>query len=517
MKIERTKNASRNVVFGTIRKAYQLIVPFFMRTVIVYLLGPGYAGLNNLFTSVLQVLNLAELGVGSAMTFSMYKPIAEDDKDKICALMKLYRLYYRVIGIVVGIIGLSLLPFIPSLIKSDLPENVNVYVLYLMNLAATVLTYWLFSYRNCILTAHQRIDVPHRIALVTDTIKYIVQVFVLFAFHDYYLYVLAILFTQVINNCTTAFMSAKLYPQYSPKGNLAKDEVRFINGRIRDLFTSKLGGVILNSSDSIVVSAFLGLNMLTIYQNYYFIVSAIMGFVTIIFTSISAGIANSLVTETLDKNFNDMKKLCFMISWISGFCCACFLAIMQPFMEIWMGKELMQDIMFVVFFCMYFYILEIMTVINVYKDSAGLWHEDRFRPLASAFANLLMNVIMVQFWGLYGVILSTVLAVILVSMPWLLNNLFSLLFTREQLKVFLKKNAKYLCIVVVVLAFNTFICSFVNLGLWGTVIIRLAICIIVPNVLFYLIYRRTDEFKQSVILVDKMTKGRLHLSKVLGC
>lgn len=514
MKIERTKNASRNVVFGTIRKAYQLIIPFFMRTVMIYLLGPGYAGLNNLFTSVLQVLNLAELGVGSAMTFSMYKPIAEDDKDKICALMKLYRLYYRVIGIVVGVIGLSLLPFIPSLIKSDLPEDINVYVLYLMNLAATVLTYWLFAYKNCILTAHQRVDVPHKIALVTDTLKYIVQIFVLFAFHNYYLYVLAILFTQVINNCVTAYMSSKLYPQYSPRGDLDKEEVKFINGRIRDLFTSKLGGVILNSSDSIVISAFLGLNLLTIYQNYYFIVSAIMGFVTIIFTSISAGIANSLVTETLEKNFNDMKKLCFMISWISGFCCACFLAIMQPFMEIWMGKSLMQDFLFVIFFCMYFYILEIMTVINVYKDSAGLWHEDRFRPLASALANLLMNVIMVQFWGLYGVILSTVLAVVLVSMPWLLNNLFSLLFTREQLKVFLKKNFIYLGIVTLVLAFNTFICSFVNVRLWGTVIIRLVICIFVPNILFYLIYRRTSEFKQSILLVDKMTKGRLRLSKV---
>ena len=449
------------------------------------------------------------------MTFSMYKPIAEDDKDKICALMKLYRLYYRVIGIVVGVIGLSLLPFIPSLIKSDLPENVNVYVLYLMNLFATVLTYWLFAYRNCILTAHQRIDVPHKIALITDTMKYIVQVFVLFLFHSYYLYVLAILFTQVINNCTTAYMSTKLYPQYSPKGDMGKSEVRFINGRIRDLFTSKLGGVILNSSDSIVISAFLGLNMLTIYQNYYFIISAIMGFVTIIFTSISAGIANSLVTETLDKNFNDMKKLCFMISWIAGFCCACFLAIMQPFMEIWMGKALMQDFLFVIFFCMYFYIMEIMTVINVYKDSAGLWHEDRLRPLASAIANLLMNVIMVQFWGLYGVILSTVLAVVLVSMPWLMNNLFSLLFTREHLKIFLKKNAKYLCIVVLVLVFNTFICSFINIGLWGTVIIRLAICIIVPNILFYLIYRRTEEFKQSVVLIDKMTRGNLRLSKIL--
>ena len=140
MKIERTKNASRNIVFGGILKIYQIAVPFLMRTAMIYFMGVQYLGLNSLFTSILQVLNLTELGVGSAMVYSMYKPIAEDDTKTICALMRLYRLYYRVIGIVIAVIGGILTPFIPYLVKSDLPAGLNIYILYLFNLAATVLS-----------------------------------------------------------------------------------------------------------------------------------------------------------------------------------------------------------------------------------------------------------------------------------------------------------------------------------------------------------------------------------------
>ena len=148
MKIERTKNATRKIIFGVILKAYQIIVPFLMRTAMIYLRGVQYLGLNSLFTSILQVLNLAELGVGSAMIYSMYKPIAEDDNTTICALMKLYRTYYRVIGLVIAVIGCILTPFIPKLISGDIPQGLNIYILYLLNLGATVLSYWLYAYKN---------------------------------------------------------------------------------------------------------------------------------------------------------------------------------------------------------------------------------------------------------------------------------------------------------------------------------------------------------------------------------
>ena len=184
MKIEKTKNASRNIIIGVFLKIYQILLTFIMRTVMMYTIGVEYLGLNSLFTSVLQVLNLAELGVGSAMVFSMYKPIAEDDSLTICALMKLYKIYYRVIGGIILIIGLGLTPFIPKLISGNIPTDMNVYILYLLNLFATVLTYWLFAYRNSILQAHQRNDVVSKVTLGTETIKYILQITALVLFHN---------------------------------------------------------------------------------------------------------------------------------------------------------------------------------------------------------------------------------------------------------------------------------------------------------------------------------------------
>ena len=294
-KIERTKNASRNIFFGVILKAYQILVPFLMRTAMIYLMGVQYLGLNSLFTSVLQVLNLAELGVGSAMVYSMYKPIAEDDNTTICALMKLYRTYYRVIGLVIAVVGCALTPFISHLIKSDVPAGINIYILYLLNLGATVLSYWLFAYKNSILQAHQRVDVVSKVTLITSTIQYGLQLLVLWAFHNYYFYVIVMLATQALTNIVTAICADKLYPQFKPKGNIPKEEIKRINQRIRDLFTAKLGAVIIGSADTIVISAFLGLTQLAIYQNYYFIMNAVYGLILVVFSSVTAGMGNSLI------------------------------------------------------------------------------------------------------------------------------------------------------------------------------------------------------------------------------
>ena len=436
-KIERTKNATRNIIFGVILRAYQIIVPFLMRTAMIYLMGVQYLGLNSLFTSVLQVLNLAELGVGSAMIYSMYRPIAEDDNTTICALMKLYRTYYRLIGLIIAVVGCILTPFIPKLISGDIPQGINIYILYLLNLGATVLSYWLFAYKNSILQAHQRTDIVSKVTLITNTIQYVLQLFVLWIFKNYYLYVIVMLVTQALTNIVTAIMADKIYPQFKPKGELHKEEIHQINQKIRDLFTAKLGGVVVGSADTIVISAFLGLTTLAVYQNYYFIMNSICGFITVIFSAITAGIGNSLVTESSEKNYNDFKKFTFIICFILCICCCCFVGLYQPFMKLWVGKKFMLSFSFVILFCILFYCLELAMVWATVKDAAGLWHSDRFRPLIGACANLIMNIVLVQVIGLYGIILSTVFSYIFISMPWLIHNLFKFLYN-ESLKVYLK-------------------------------------------------------------------------------
>lgn len=514
MKIERTKNASRNIVFGIIQKIYTLAVPFLMRTLMIYFMGVQYLGLNSLFTSILQVLNLTELGVGSAMVYSMYKPIAEDDKEKICQLMRLYRTYYRIIGLVIAVIGCILIPFIPNLIAEDsfatLPSEINVYVLYGLNLAATVLTYWLFAYKNSLLNAHQRNDVASKISIITTTVQYGLQIAAICVFKDYYIYVIVMLATQALTNVVTAIVMTKMYPDYKPIGKLPKADVKGINHRIRDLFTAKIGTVVVTSSDTIVISAFLGLTVLAIYQNYYYILSAVMGLVAIVLQACTAGIGNSIIVETKEKNFNDFKKFTFIILWLVGFCTCCMLCLYQPFMQIWVGEELMLGFLAVCFFCIEYFAREINSFLNLFKDAAGIWHEDRFRPLVTAIINLVLNLITVNFWGIYGVIGSTFVTIICINIPWQLHNLFSTVFEKEKLKQYCINLVGYVLIAICVIVITYLICYFIPLeNEWVVLAIRLVICIFVPNLIFFIIYHQKKEFKQTLQLANRITRGKL--------
>lgn len=508
MKIERIKNATRNVAIGAALRLYQMVGPFILRTVMIHVLGMQYVGLNSLFTSILQVLNLAELGVGSAMVYSMYRPIAEDDEGKICMLMKLYRLYYRLIGGVICVLGLAIMPVLQKLISGDVPPDINIYILYILNLSATVLSYWLFAYKNSLLTAHQRNDVIDLITIITTTVQYLFQIAVLVIFKNYYYYIVVALLSQALLNVVTALVANKMYPQYHPSGEIDKDVMKSINRKIKDLFTSKLGEVIVNSADTIVISAFLGLTMLAMYNNYYYILTAVMGFVTLFFKSSTAGIGNSLVVESQEKNYCDLNKFTFLVSWIGLFCGCCLLCLYQPFMELWVGKDYMLELGCVVCFSVYFYVRVMNQVLIVYKDAAGMWHEDRFRPLCTALTNLILNLILVQIMGIYGVLLSTVLSTLFVGMPWVIKNLFSVVFKRNSID-YVKKLMQYVLVAVGAWFVTYFACVRVTGNLITVLVIRLIICVVIPNTIYVIIFHSRDEFKQTIRLFDNIVGRKI--------
>lgn len=515
MRIERTKNASKNITAGLFLKIYQMVMPFLMRTAMICYMGEQYLGLNSLFYSILHVLNLAELGVGNAMVFSMYKPIAEDDEAAICALMKLYRRYYRIIGCVIGTVGILLTPAIPQLISGDIPPELDVSVLYWMNLGATVLSYWLFAYRNCLLQAHQRNSVSSWIAVITTTVQYAVQLAVMILCKNYYIHVMIGLATQAANNVITAIVTHKMYPNYKAQGILPGEMTKGINRRIRDLFTGKIGTVIINNSDSVVISAFMGLTALTIFQNYFFIMTSVIGIAEITLQSIMAGVGNSFITETKEKNYKDLEKFSFLFLWLIGVCACCFLGLYQPFMELWMGKDRMVEYGVVICFVIYFVVYCFNRLLNICKDAAGLWHIDRFRPLVKAMINLGLNIWWVDKWGYYGILLSTVFSIAVVGMPWLLHNLFTHCFEKKWLWGYIKQVVKMMGLILLACVAVYCLCLPLRGGLILMILLRLVVCTIVPNILFFVLLRRSEQFRPSVVLLDRVTKGRLHLEKVL--
>ena len=509
MKIERTRNAARNMAFGGLLKLYQILLPFVMRTAMLYWLGVEYLGLSSLFTSILSVLSLAELGVGSAMVYSMYRPIAQDDTKTICALLRLYRTYYRIIGLVIGLLGLALLPFLPRLIQGSIPADLDLNTLYLLSLATAVLSYWLMAYRSSLLNAHQRVDVISRISLLTSTLTYGAQLLVLFFLRSYYGYLLAALAAGVLNNLLTARAAARMYPRCRPVGRLAPEQVHAINCRIRDLFTAKLGAVVVYSADTIVVSAFLGLTALAVYQNYFFVVSAVMGCIAIVFNACTAGVGNSLVVESREKNLRDLRTFTFLTGWLAGVCTCCLLCLYQPFMALWAGEGLTLKFDAVICFCVYFFVQELNTLLNLYKDAAGIWHQDRFRPLVTALTNLGLNLLLVQVWGIYGVILSTVIATLGVGMPWLLHNLFSTLFPSGALPGYLRLLARWAALTAAGCVFCLGLCLLLPFTGWAALAARGALCCVVPNLWFLLTCRGLTEFRQAAELAGRMTGGRL--------
>ena len=504
MKKNKAQNAIRNMVFGVILKLYQIVVPFIMRTILLYYLGIEYLGLNSLFTSLLQILNLAELGVGSALVFSMYEPIVQNDTNKICALLNLYKKYYRIIGLVISVLGLCLLPFIKVFIKGDIP--LNIYILYLINLSYTISSYWLFAYKNSLLTAHQRIDVIHKVTLLTDTIKYILQIIILIKFRNYYAYIILNVIGQILNNLFVAKVASKYYPQYKAQGLLNDREIMNINKKVKDLFTAKLGGVIVGSTDTVVISAFLGITVLAVYQNYFYILNSIIGFMVIIYHSCLAGIGNSLLTNTKEKNFRDFEKFSFIITWIILWCSICLICLYQVFMKIWVGKTLMLENSMVICFVIYFMVYEFNQIFITYKDAAGIWHEDRYRPLIVSVSNLILNIFLVQFIGLFGVLLSTILTTALIGIPWLIHNVFSKQFNIKPWKYILKE-IKFL----IVAMFAWGLCEFLFLFLYLDnnileLVVRGIICTIIPNFVFTLMYYKTDEFKYVVLTISRSMK-----------
>lgn len=508
MKIDRMNNMARNTIFAGIQMIYRTLVPFLLRTAMLYSLGVEYLGLNGLFASIIQMLNIAELGVESAIVFSLYKPIVDDDQKTICALMNLYRRFYMTIGLLIAAAGLALLPFIPKLIQGPIPSDLNIYILYLLYLAATVSSYLVAGYKKCILKAYMRNDIISKVMLSVSLTANAVQLVAICLMHSYYLYLTVAVFDRIAVNLISGACSKQRYPECQPYGQLDWEHRRQISGRIRDLFTVKISDVVMDSSDAVIISIFLGLTTLATYQNYYFVLFAVIKLVQVLFESALAGIGNSLITESKKKNYRDFEMMTFAVSWIVGWCACCLLCLYQSFMEVWAGKELLLPFEMVILFVCYFVSLELIRMINVYKDAAGIWRQDRFRPLTAAMVNLILSIWTVQHIGLYGVLISSVIAVLGVELPWLLHNIFSLLFPREYLWNYVRKLAMYVVWIVIACAAAFTVCRLIPFGGWGGLFVKAIPCLIVPNLIFLAAYHHKAEFKQWVGILKSMWNKR---------
>jgi len=495
-------------MMGFLTRILDLLFPFVINTVIIKTLGVEYLGLNSLFASVLQVLSLAELGVGSALVFSMYDPISNGNTEKVCALLRLYRNVYLTIGSVILVMGLACLPFITKMIKGDVPDGLNVYILFIISLVNTSVSYFLFSYRSSLLQASQRIDIRDSITIVSNFLLNVSKILILIFVGNYYLFCLAIPLFTVISNLITWAVTKKRFPQYICVGQIPKEEKKEIKKRVLGLFINRVSDVICNSFDSIIISGFLGLVILGKYNNYYYVMNALMTVMGIIIASAIPSIGNSIVKESQEKNYQDFSTLQFGYSWLMGWVSVCLLCLYQPFITLWIGSEMLMEMRVVVLFCIYLYTVKSSEVFMAYRQAAGIWARDKVRPILEAGLNLTLNILLVKYIGLEGVMLSTIITLGMIHIAWGSYYLFKEYFTDFKHSSYLMKLAYYAAITAVSAAVTYFICIQVQLEGIMCLLVRGIICIFIPNIIFLIAFFWQPEFKQLLGLIKITVKRR---------
>ena len=492
--LEFSKNTLQGTFWGIINKFVAVIMPFIVRTILIRRLGAEYAGLNSLFTSILQVLSLAELGFASAMVYEMYKPIAENDLQSLSVLLKFYRTIYRIIGYIVILIGMCVCPFLHYLINGDTPDNINLYILYFIYLTNTAISYFAFAYRASIMSAYQREADNAKIQLITNSVMYAVQIFSLVLFRNYYVYIIFLPVFTLIYNFLRYIYVLKKYPHIKCEGNITNAAKLNIKKNISALFLHKVGNVTVNTLDNIVISSFMGLIILSNYNNYYYVISAVTSILLIFFHSITAGVGNRLIVTDTKKNIEDF----FFIFYLNGFfvclCTSCLFCCFQDFIKLWVGKEYLFPDFTMILFCIYFFVHTIRRTIISYRDAAGMWIDNKWQPIVSAIFNLSLNILLIQIIGINGVAISTILSMIIIDIPWetgkLIHNLFHITTTKYYLKLVL-----YVFITLVSCIASGFICSIIRIDF---VLLRFLVCGIVGFfsclILFFLFTHKTKEY-----------------------
>lgn len=513
--MSRVKNASRNIFFGVLNKCVSILGPFIMRTIILYKLGAEYVGLSGMFTSLLQVLNFAELGFANAIIFSMYKPIVEKNEKKICEITNYLRKIYKIISIVILIIGIILLPFLKKFVSGDVPNDINLYILYCIYLVNLISGYFLFAYKSSVLLAYQRNDVDSFIQMVGNLVMYLFQAILLLKFKNYYLYVICLPLCTIAVNIWRSYKVKKLYPNIHPYGKIDIELKKDIKKKVISLAGHKIGLPITNSIDSLVVSAFLGLTVLSIYDNYSYVFQALGTILTICYTSITPIVGNSIVVESIDKNYDIFMKLSFLNLWVVSWFSICMMLLYQNFMYLWVGNKYLLSYLNVIFLSVAFFIAYMRFITTTYKDACGMWNEDRLKPYVICFSNLILDIIAIKYLklGVSGVILTTLFLRAFVAIPWETAVLFNKYF-KFGIHNYIKLVVKWSIIFII----SALGCIYLSNTLIGdnysfiSFVERVIIAAIVPNLIFLLLNYKSNylkSIKNILFIIIKRKDGNI--------
>lgn len=422
----RSEYLAKNISMGFISKLLGLGVNFIVRTVFILLLPKEFLGINGLFTSIFSVLNLSELGLGSAIVYAMYKPLADKDETKIRQLMCLYQRAYIVIGGVVAVAGVALLPVLPYLTGGG-TELINMSAIYIVFLFETVTSYWFWAYRSSLLIADQKEYLATMIKSIIDVFKGIIRIILLLLLKEYlvisfYVYVLIGIASIILSNLMISRKVEKLYPFLKTKKDLKlpSSEKKMILRNVLGVSGYRIGSVVNNSLDTLLVSSFLGLSVNGIFSNYLLLTSTVNGLIWGVVTALIPSVGNVYCTEGEEKRMAVFRGVNFVLFWIYGFCGISLWVLLNPFIEgIWLNSSyLLSDTTVLVLF-LDFITGGMLTVFSIFIEATGRFSNRGKVSILAAAVNVVLSVFSLLFtdWGIAGVVLATVLSRMLIVVP----------------------------------------------------------------------------------------------------
>lgn len=403
----RIENTLRNSVVGVASRVVVTVMGLVVRTVFIHQLSADYLGVDGLFSNILTMLSLAEMGLGSTIVFNMYKPLAEGDGLQVSKLLNLYRNAYRVIGFTVAVIGVALIPFMDYIIK-DPPNVEHLTFIYTLFLANTVSSYF-FAYKRSIFQADQKQRVIETVHMEVALVKSVGEILILLLLHDYILYVVAQIFCTFLENVIISIRADRVYPylQNYRKEGLTKEEKKPIYENIKATFIHKFGSVVLNGTDNIIISAVNGVASVGLLSNYTLLTSSVDMFLSIISNSMTGSVGNYIATESTDNYENLLNRMTFMNYIMYGMIMVGSIAILNPFVCLWAGETYVLGLPIVVVHCINLYINGVLAPVWTFRATMGLFVHGKWRPLVSAVVNLVVSIWWGKEMGVIGVLLGT--------------------------------------------------------------------------------------------------------------
>lgn len=496
----RMQNSIRNTIYGILTQIITVLISFVTRTVFIKYLSVDYLGVNGLFTNILTVLSLAELGFGGAMVYSMYQPLAEKDRTTIKGLMTFYSKIYKVIGFSVSVLGLLLVPFLDSLIR-DTTNIDNLRVIYLLFLLNSVASYF-FAYKRSILQADQKQYVISKNHLNFNVIKALLQIIVIVIFENYLFYLSVQVLSTILENLIISKKVNTLYPYLKDdsESKLNEKERKSIWSNVKALMIYKVGSTMLDGTDNIIISVFVGVSAVGYLSNYTLIVGAVTMVLQQINSAITGSIGNYVSTEETEKQEELLFKVSFVYFILFGFSFVSLLTLLNPFISLWLGEEFTLSIFSVFVISFNWYLTGIMSPIWTFRATKGLFIYGKYRPAISAVINVFVSTLLALNLGLFGVLIGTTITRLSTNIWYDPYIVFKYGFNKSPKKYYVKQ-IRYLISLIFPIIILTTLFEYLNYIHILVFLMQIFLVTFITIGMFIIFFRNSKEFKFFIGLV----------------